>query len=129
MTVSITGGLLGFSTSGAGGQTLIMGEVDYFAQTTADSASFAGNVIIPSFTPFGGTKLTSMSSSNSQMVTCPTGGTATQYCDAAGAWVAGPTITTGTPTVGQTACIKTRWPARSCWVLFYCSGCWWGMYL
>jgi hypothetical protein len=41
-----------------------------------------------SFTLVGGTALTSQSSANSQIVTCPTGGSGTQVCDAAGAWVA-----------------------------------------
>ena len=39
----------------------------------------------------GGTPMTGQSSANSQIVTCPTGGTTTQYCDAAGAWVSPPT--------------------------------------
>jgi hypothetical protein len=34
----------------------------------------------------GGTPITSASSANSQVVTCPAGGTSTQYCGADGAW-------------------------------------------
>ena len=36
----------------------------------------------------GGIPLTSQSSANSQVVTCPPGGSTTQVCDAAGAWIA-----------------------------------------
>ena len=87
LTVSISGGLIGASTSGAGGNTIIFGNVNYFPLTTTDSAMFAGNVFMPALTLNGGTKITSQSSANSQMVTCPSGGSGTQYCDAAGAWV------------------------------------------
>jgi hypothetical protein len=51
-----------------------------------------------------GTPITSTSSTNSQVVTCPTGGSGTQYCDAAGVWVTPSTstafsaLTTGTNT-------------------------------
>ena len=38
------------------------------------------------FTLGGGTPMTSQSSANSQIVTCPPGGTSTQYCGADGAW-------------------------------------------
>jgi hypothetical protein len=40
-----------------------------------------------SITLNGGTPWTSSSSANSQVVTCPTGGTGTQLCDASGVWV------------------------------------------
>jgi hypothetical protein len=55
------------------------------------SASFSGNVAgasvsAPSLTLNGGAALTSQSSANSQIVTCPPGGTSTQYCGADGAW-------------------------------------------
>jgi hypothetical protein len=50
-------------------------------------ATFTGAVAAPSVAINGATAITSTSSSNSQAVTCPTGGSGTQYCDAAGAWV------------------------------------------
>lgn len=50
----------------------------------------AGNEVIAGSFKFSSitTALTSVSSANSQIVTCPTGGTGTQVCDASGAWVA-----------------------------------------
>jgi hypothetical protein len=51
-------------------------------------ATFTGAISTPGFTLNGGTEWTSSSSANSQVVTCPTGGTGTQVCDAAGAWIA-----------------------------------------
>ena len=53
----------------------------------AGQAAFAGGVIAPSITVNGGTPITGSSSKNSQVVTCPPGGSGTQYCDASGAWV------------------------------------------
>ena len=55
-----------------------------------------------SITLNGGTPWTSSSSANSQVVTCPSGGTTTQYCDAAGAWVT-PSSGGGTTTNALTA--------------------------
>jgi len=45
------------------------------------------SVTTPSLTIGGATAITSTSSANSQAVTCPTGGTGTQVCDASGAWI------------------------------------------
>jgi hypothetical protein len=57
----------------------------------------------------GSTIITSASSANSQAVTCPTGGTGTQVCDASGAWIASgggsgtvTSITAGTGLTGGT---------------------------
>ncbi|MHB1952141.1 MAG: beta strand repeat-containing protein [Sulfobacillus sp.] len=66
--------------------------------------AFTGGIATPSFTLNGGTAMTSQSSANPQIVTCPTGGTGTEVCDASGAWEAngsggGP----GTGTVDATA--------------------------
>jgi hypothetical protein len=52
--------------------------LDFSAATTTKVAGLSINSSTP---------ITSTSSTNSQMITCPTGGTGTQYCDAAGAWV------------------------------------------
>lgn len=68
-----------------------------------------GAATLTSFRFGSGTVLTSTSSANPQIVTCPTGGTTTQYCDAAGAWVTpstgsggglGSVTLSGTPVVG-----------------------------
>jgi hypothetical protein len=56
--------------------------------TTLDNNTLAASVT--SLAINGGTAITSASSANSQVVTCPTGGTTTQYCDAAGSWTAAP---------------------------------------
>ena len=58
MTVSITGGLIGYATSGTGGSTIVFGEVDFLPGVTSDSASFAGNVKLPSLQVNGGTAMT-----------------------------------------------------------------------
>jgi hypothetical protein len=46
----------------------------------------------------GGTPITSTSSANPQAVTCPAGGSGTQYCSAAGSWVSPAAPGTGTVT-------------------------------
>jgi hypothetical protein len=48
--------------------------------------TFSGTVAASAIVPNGGTPLTSESSANSQIVTCPPGGTSSQYCGADGAW-------------------------------------------
>jgi hypothetical protein len=53
----------------------------------------------------GSTIITSASSANSQAVTCPTGGTGSQVCDASGAWISG-----GTGTVTSFAAPSGSWP-------------------
>ena len=53
--------------------------------TTLDNDTLPASVT--SLTINGGTTITSTSSANSQAVTCPTGGSSTQVCDAAGAWI------------------------------------------
>ena len=58
------------------------------AYAPLSGAAFTGAISTPGFTLNGGTEWTSSSSLNSQVVTCPTGGTGTQVCDASGAWVA-----------------------------------------
>lgn len=62
-------------------------------------------VTTPSLTLNGGTPLTSQSSANSQVVTCPTGGTSTQYCGADGAWhaAAGGSVTSVTASAPLTS--------------------------
>jgi hypothetical protein len=61
-------------------------------QTIAGNKTFSGSIAAgtaittPSIAINGGTPITSTSSANSQAVTCPTGGTSTQYCGADGAW-------------------------------------------
>jgi hypothetical protein len=51
----------------------------------------------------GSTAITSTSSANSQAVTCATGGSGTQVCDAAGSWISGSTTVGGvTCTLGST---------------------------
>jgi hypothetical protein len=52
-----------------------------------DGGFAAGTTVTtPSLTLNGGTPITGQSSANSQVVTCPSGGTSTQYCGADGAW-------------------------------------------
>lgn len=53
----------------------------------------------------GATPITSQSSANSQVVTCPTGGTTTKYCDAAGAWVPAIQIRAGTWSISATTSV------------------------
>lgn len=61
-----------------------------------------GSLATTSLAINGATAVTSTSSSNTQAVTCPTGGSGTQVCDAAGVWVANGsgsgTVNTGTAT-------------------------------
>jgi hypothetical protein len=52
----------------------------------ANGLAVTGAVAAAAIVPNGGTPLTSESSANSQIVTCPPGGTSTQYCGADGAW-------------------------------------------
>jgi hypothetical protein len=70
------------------------------------SASFSGTVAAASLTVGqGATPITSQSSANSQVVTCPTGGTTTKYCDAAGAWVPAIQIRAGTWSISATTSV------------------------
>lgn len=54
---------------------------------TAPTINVTGSLSTPSFVLNGGVPITSQSSAGNQIVTCPPGGTTTQYCDAAGHWV------------------------------------------
>lgn len=55
--------------------------------TPVTDAGTGNNTLKPTIlTLSGGTPLTGQSSAQSQIVTCPTGGTTTQYCGADGAW-------------------------------------------
>jgi hypothetical protein len=76
---SSPGGILGLY-NGTGTTRLA-----YFDQ----SANFisTGSVSTPQIALNAGTPWTSSSSANSQVVTCPTGGTGTQVCSASGAWI------------------------------------------
>src|SRR6185369_557815 len=62
------------------------GSTDYAIKTGTGKVSFGGAVTAPSIAINGGTPITSASSANSQVVTCPTGGSSTQYCGADGVW-------------------------------------------
>ena len=76
--------------------------------TPVSDAGTGNNTLKPSILVLaGGTPLTSQSSANSQLVTCATGGSSTQYCGADGAWHTisggGNVSNSGTPTAGQMA--------------------------
>jgi hypothetical protein len=87
--------VIGYSATGNGSNTVTLGDSSVTAvymgttplvtTTTLDNNTLAASVT--SLTINGGTAITSASSANSQVVTCATGGTSTQYCDAAGMWV------------------------------------------
>lgn len=64
-------------------------------------------IAVPSITLNGGTALTGQSSAQSQIVTCPTGGTTTQYCGADGAWH----TAAGAGTVTSFAAPSGSWPS------------------
>jgi hypothetical protein len=69
--------------------------------TAGGTNTFNQISVTGSFTLVGGTPMTSQSSANSQIVTCPPGGTSTQYCGADGAWHtigSGGTVTSVTAT-------------------------------
>jgi hypothetical protein len=52
------------------------------------SPTFTGTLTTPTLVIGSSTGVTSTSSANTQVVTCPTGGSGTQVCDASGAWIA-----------------------------------------
>jgi hypothetical protein len=86
---SITG--LTITNGGLGGYAIIkatnIGNATYSLPTAGGTFQMANTAITaPSITLNGGTPWTSSSSANAQVVTCPSGGTTTQYCGADGAW-------------------------------------------
>jgi hypothetical protein len=70
-----------------GGSTSSLPSPGAIGGTTAAAGTFTTLTANTSLTINGGTAITSASSANPQVVTCPTGGTGTQVCDASGAWI------------------------------------------
>jgi hypothetical protein len=85
MNNSGSGASSGSSFNGAAAVTLSYNSI---GAAPLASPTFTGTVTTPTLVIGSSTGVTSTSSANSQAVTCATGGTGTEVCDAAGNWVA-----------------------------------------